>query len=221
MYAVSYHMSQRRFRKFDWSRANPGSWFGACFYTSSDDEEVVNNYNHQSVDKQTYVDMIASRTGLPYNKARVVALGCGKYEYLHKCVLTMKNPFPAIGGKYVQHTLGERATLALFEKMEERYIFERSEMGEHVLDYLRDGMTAYNLDKSLRGLDVEHRDNPDDWSRGDFVRDFLIALGYDGIIQQPSIFFPILYYGLDDVRHYVAFPATRIKIVSIQRLPRY
>jgi hypothetical protein len=226
MYAVSYHMTQRRFRQFDWSRAYNGSYFGRCFYTSSDENEVVNNYNHRSNDKQSFVEQLRDRTELPYDKAYKMAFGRGKYEYLLKCVLTMKKPFMAVSGAFIQHDITSRMMHDLHMHLSDTYSYDVEYFNEQVLDYLRDGISTYNLDKSLRGFDVEYH-NPDDntlidsgYATGDFIRDFLRFLGYDGIIQEPTLFFPWMYRGLEYVRHYVAFPETKILIVNTQRLPR-
>ena len=223
MYAVSYHMTQRRFRTFDWSRPSNMSWYGKGFYSSSCQDEVKGYYNENSNDKNGYVRFVQDTTGLPYDKARVKALGRGKYEYLLKCVLTMKNPLHFVADKYLQYDMGGREVTRILRYMSDRYIFDHEEFSEQVLDRLREGEKAIKIDRLIRDMHIEYDYNDGtctSFAAGDFVSDFARCMGHDGIIQQPSEYFHWMYGSMTTVRHYIAFQSTRIKIVKTTQLPR-
>jgi len=209
---VVYHGTTADFERFDRSRANPESDFGAGFYFTTSLQDVAKNYAGEGPDLtqkiQLEAERIASETDREYNDPNVVAEARSKFIEHGGAVmpvfLAIKNPF-RVGGKGEtvltfealqdsdgEYTGDEKGTL-VDVIMALRNVAGRYSDGDlealvtNLTEYGYDGGIAASKFTDIVGHDERFNDYQDDVGRlvsKEILRQALAEAGFDGVIDQ-------------------------------------
>jgi hypothetical protein len=207
-----WHGTCKSFQEFNLRAAYPQSAAGRGFYFTDciNDAESYSSNRHgdHRVKIDEVADRIMDRTGLPYERARMIA--ARKYQAqprVIECEITMRRPLECWVNQshiYIQRRSLKRVEKILASQPEDAY---SRESAYELIMALYDGVNTYKLFRKMQcaGLSVFPK----------LVR----ALGYDGcIMYNTADWFPGL-NGTRNSNHYIVYSRKQIKKVAENLVP--
>lgn len=219
MYAIAYHGTTYKFKKFTLNRSLKECYFGPAIYLSSNACDSCTFYNKEGNDNKSKVQMFAETHETTVGQARRKLLG--RSNDLLTCAITLKNPFLAQPGKYIEHRCGQRAIDRLTSYLKNKgYSYSDENLHYYVINPLTEGIQCVELVRNLFMFEVENHEleclNPEYAPARCMTQDILKFFGYDGVIQDASYYFRFMAARVGDyeLTHYAVFNPNQIKIIE-------